>query len=65
MLLAFVVSNLMNVYAIVTYQSEWKEVFTYLPIILLLSVLIYLLVVIIRGIGWLVIKGIGKVGQKI
>ena len=40
---------LMNVYAIILYDGKWSELYSQLHIVLLLSVVLYVLLVIIRG----------------
>lgn len=40
----------LNAYAIIKYNAPWKELVTQIPVIILISVLIYLLIFVIRGI---------------
>lgn len=61
LLIGFIIANILNIYAIITYQTEWKELVTYLPIVLLLTCVIYFLLLIIRGLLWSVRKVIKSV----
>jgi cell shape-determining protein MreD len=45
-----------NIYAIIKYKANWSELLTQLPIVLLVSVLIYLLIFVLRGITNTVLK---------
>lgn len=45
-----------NIYAIIKYKANWSELLTQLPIVLLVSVLIYLLIFVFRGITNTVLK---------
>lgn len=54
-LTAFIISNLLNVYSIMHYHTQWKELFTQLGYVFLLSLVIYgvvalsrLLIVLVR-----------------
>lgn len=48
LLVAFLIANLMNVFAIMGYDSPWKELFTSIPILFLLSLVLYFLIGILR-----------------
>ena len=48
LLFAFIASFLLNVIAIIIYQSVWNELITSIPFVLLLSIIFYLIVLIIR-----------------
>lgn len=52
LLLAFAI----NVFAIIKYKANWNELFTQIPVVLLVSVLIYLLIFVFRGITKTVLK---------
>jgi hypothetical protein len=56
LIVAFVVANLMNLGAIIGYDSSWKELFTSIPILLLLSMVLYFLMGIFRLIYYAVSK---------
>ena len=56
LIVAFVVANLMNVFAIIGYDSYWKELYTSIPILLLLSLVLYFLMGLIRLIYYAVTK---------
>jgi hypothetical protein len=47
-LIAFLFSNLLNVYGIIHYKTRWIELFTQLGYVFVLSVLLYFLVALIR-----------------
>lgn len=46
-----VVSLLVNLVAIVAYDGAWSELFTQLPVVVALSVVLYLLQALVRGIA--------------
>jgi hypothetical protein len=56
LIVAFAVANLMNIFAIAGYESPWKELFTSIPILLLLSLVLYFLMGIFRLIYYAVTK---------
>jgi hypothetical protein len=56
LIVAFVVANLMNIFAIAGYDSSWKELVTSIPILLLLSGVLYFLMGIFRLIYYAVTK---------
>jgi hypothetical protein len=45
---AFILSNVLNAYSIQHYHTEWKELFTQLGYVFLLSLIIYGVVALIR-----------------
>ena len=47
-LIAFLFSNLLNVYGIIHYKTNWIELFTQLGYVFVMSLLIYFLVALIR-----------------
>ena len=48
-LLSFwIFSNLLNVFAILFYQSKWIELITYQPMVLFISVILYLVAALLR-----------------
>lgn len=47
-LIAFLLSNLLNVYGIIHYKTRWIELFTQLGYVFVLSLLLYFLVALIR-----------------
>ena len=47
-LIAFLFSNLLNVYGIIHYKTNWIELFTQLGYVFVLSLLLYFLVALIR-----------------
>jgi len=48
LLLAFIIANLMNVGAIIGYETPWKELLTSIPILILLSLVLYFLILVLR-----------------
>ena len=50
LLLSFVVANLMNIYAIISYETSWMELISSLPILIILSFVLYVFILIPRGI---------------
>lgn len=48
----FLFAFLLNVYSIVTYHTEWKELYTQLIWVLALSILFYGILLIIRLLFW-------------
>lgn len=54
LLISFIIAFALNVYAIIFYNSHWKELITTLHITLLVTIVIYFLLAIIR----LIIKGV-------
>jgi hypothetical protein len=47
-LIAFLFSNLLNIYGIIHYKTRWIELFTQLGYVIVLSLLLYFLVALIR-----------------
>ncbi len=47
-LCALIAAQLMNVYAIVKYNTQWRELYSQLGYILMLSIVLYLLIAMIR-----------------
>jgi hypothetical protein len=47
-LIAFLLSNLLNVYGIIHYKTSWTELFTQLGYVFVLSLFLYFLVALIR-----------------
>lgn len=54
LLISFIMAFALNVYSIIFYNSQWKELITTLHITLLVIIVIYFLLAIIR----LIIKGV-------
>lgn len=54
LLISFIMAFALNVYSIIFYNSQWKELITTLHITLLVTIVIYFLLAIIR----LIIKGV-------
>lgn len=48
LLAAFIVANLMNVYAIAAYDTEWKELVSTLGYVFALSVVLYVFTALLR-----------------
>lgn len=47
-LLSFIIAFGMNIYAIINYDTEWKEIVTAIPQLILLSFVLYFLIMILR-----------------
>ncbi len=47
-LYAFGLANILNIYSIIKYQTNWMELFTQIGYVFVLSIIIYLLLVFIR-----------------
>jgi hypothetical protein len=47
-LIAFLLSNLLNVYGIIHYKTSWTELYTQLGYVFVLSMLLYFMVALIR-----------------
>ncbi len=45
-----------NIYSIITYQTSWVELWTYLPTTVLLGIMIYLLLAAVRSLVYIVRK---------
>ena len=60
LLAAFVIANLMNIYAIAVYNTEWKELVTTLGYVIALSIVLYLVIALIR---WIV-NGVLRMARK-
>jgi len=48
LLVTFIIANLLNVYAIITYQSRWSELISFLPLIIMLSLFLYVIIGLVR-----------------
>lgn len=60
LLAAFILANLMNIYAIASYGTEWKELLTMVGYVIALSVVLYFLLALIRWIVGLVRRLVRK-----
>jgi cytochrome b len=56
LLVCFVVANLLNVYAILTFKTSFSELFTQLGYVFIFSVVLYLLWSLLRVIFYLIKK---------
>ena len=54
LLISFVIALIMNVYAIISYNTRWIELLTTLHITIFLSVFLYFLIAVLRGLWWLI-----------
>ena len=57
LLISFAIGLLLNIYSIMKYHTEWKEIFTTIHVTLLFGLVIYAVIGLIR----LIIKGIAAV----
>lgn len=53
LLYCYIVANLLNVFAIIYYQSSWMELFTWQRFVLFIAVIFYLITVVLRGLIYL------------
>lgn len=60
LLAAFIVANLMNVYAIAAYDTEWKELVSTLGYVVALSVVLYVFTALLR----LVARGVRRLMSR-
>ena len=56
LLAAFILANLMNVYAIAVYETEWKELISTLGYVIALSIVLYVFMALLR----LAVRGIRR-----
>ena len=56
LLVSFVISVLFNIYAILRFHTAWKELFTHIHVILILTVIIYVLILLIRLLAGLILR---------
>ena len=56
MLGSFVAALIFNVYAIISYQTSWKEFFTSLHVVVILALVFYILLLFFRGLVTLVLR---------
>jgi predicted MPP superfamily phosphohydrolase len=54
LLYCYIAANVVNVFAIIYYQTSWMEVLTWQRFILFIAFLFYLVTVVVRGIVYLV-----------
>lgn len=45
-----------NIYSIITYQTRWVELWTYLPTVILLGIMIYFLLAAVRFLVYIIRK---------
>lgn len=60
LLYCYLAANILNVYSIIKYQTEWSELITWQPFILFLSVVFYGIALLLRLITLAFIKMFGK-----
>ncbi|MBI3125623.1 MAG: hypothetical protein HYZ10_14605 [Ignavibacteriales bacterium] len=56
-IVSLVIAMAINIYAILKYNASWTELLTQIPVMILISVLIYFVTLIARGIT----KTVGKI----
>ena len=61
LVMAFTLANLMNIYAIITYKTNWLELVSSLHILILLSFFLYFLILIVRLVIKLVVMIIKRI----
>ncbi|WP_029902562.1 hypothetical protein [Prevotella sp. 10(H)] len=60
----FLFAFLLNVYSIIAFETEWKELYTQLLWVLSLSVGFYFLILFLRLVYWLIRYAFGKKTKK-
>lgn len=61
LLISLIIAFVLNIYSIIKYDSQWKELITTLHITILFSLVIYVLILIIR----LIITGVKYLIKKV
>lgn len=56
LLYSYLAANLLNMFAIVYYQSSWMELLTWQRFVLFIAFIFYLITVVVRGLVYLVKK---------
>ena len=64
LLISFVIALIMNIYGIISYKTQWIELLTTLHITIFLSVFLYFLIAILRGLWWLIYSLYIKIRTK-
>ncbi len=52
-LVSFIIAVVFNIYAIITYNTSWTELISQIHIVFLLSILIYFVILPVRGLAGL------------
>ncbi len=60
LLYCYIAANLVNVYAIIKYETSWIEIFTWQRFILFIAVLFYVVTIVVRLIVFGFRKGMRK-----
>lgn len=58
-LVSFLIAVIINIYAIIEYNTNWIEIFSQLHIVVIVSILIYILLILIRSV-WFYIRHLMK-----
>lgn len=58
---AFIMANLMNIYAIITYKTNWIELISSLHILIILSFFLYFIILLARLIIKLVVMVMNRI----
>ena len=64
LLICFIIANLLNLYAIIVYETRFKELFTQLGYITLFAVVLYVFWVLLRIIFYSVKRIINSINKK-
>ena len=56
LLISVVLAFGINIYSIITYQTRWVELWTYLPTVILLGIMIYFLLAAVRFLVYIIRK---------
>ena len=57
---SFIFSIIFNVYSIIRYDTAWKELFTQIHVLLILTLLVYFLLLLLRLLVGLVLRFTGR-----
>ncbi|NWJ51969.1 MAG: hypothetical protein HXX14_14020 [Bacteroidetes bacterium] len=56
----FIFAFCLNIYAILHYKTQWKELYTHIHIVVLLAVGLYVILLLLRSIFCIIKRGIKK-----
>jgi hypothetical protein len=58
--LCFCTAMLLNILSIILFHTAWKELFTQIPVVIILTLGFYFVLLFFRGISWIVLKYFSK-----
>lgn len=56
LLICFIAALIFNVFAIIKYNTQWKELITQLYIVIIITFGLYFILLFFRGLAWIIIK---------